>query len=156
MRNLALFATVLLAFSFTACAQPAGDQDVPENVKAAFAQRFPGANGAKWEMEDATSWEAEFRMNGKPYSAVFTTDAVWLETEHEIRTADIPAGIKAILDANFADYEIEEAEMAETAAGIAYEFEIEQGEESFEVAIDPQGVLTKKQANEDDEDDGEE
>jgi hypothetical protein len=49
----------------------------------------------------------------------------------------------AILNQNFADFEMEEAEIAETASGKSYEFELEVGEEEFEVIIDTQGKLNK-------------
>ena len=92
-------------------------------------------------------------MDGKEYSANFSLNGDWMETEYEIKESAIPANIKTILDNNFSNYEIEEAEIAETSSGNSYEFEIEQGEEVFEVVIDAQGNVSQKKKDEEDDDD---
>ena len=69
------------------------------------------------------------------------------------KTSEIPSNIKNILDNNFEDYDIESAEISETAQGKSYEFEIEVDEQEYEVTIDHKGNLTKKieEENESDE-----
>lgn len=153
MKNLIVTMALLVAFSTTSCAQK--KSDVPQKVKSAFDQKFPNAKKVSWELEDETEWEAEFKMNGKEYSANFSLNGEWKETEYEIKKSKIPANIKAILDQNFTDYDIEGAEIAETASGKSYEFEIEVGEEESEVVIDANGKLTKKKESEDEEGDEE-
>lgn len=150
MKNLILTMVLTLTISTVSCAQ---EKDVPQKVKTAFNQKFPNAKRVSWEMEDETEWEAEFKMNGKEYSANFSLNGEWKETEYEIKKSEIPANIRAILDQNFDDYDIEEAEIAESASGKSYEFEIEVGKEEFEVVIDTQGKLTKKKESDDEEGD---
>ena len=106
-------------------------------------------------MENDSEWEAEFKWNGKEYSANFSTDGEWRETEYEIKENEIPSNIRAILDQNFSDYEIEEPEVAETPSGKSYEMEVEVGEEEYEVTIDPQGILTKKKESEENDENDE-
>ncbi len=156
MRNLSIILVLAIAFFSQSCAQDEASQEAPAAVKNAFSQKFPAAKKVKWEKENANEWEAEFKMNGKEYSANFTANGDWAETEYEIKKSDIPANIKAILDANYTDYEIEEAEVAETPTGKSYEFEIEQGKEEFEVVIDAQGKITRKKEKEEDDDNDEE
>ncbi|PIB34966.1 hypothetical protein BFP72_05950 [Reichenbachiella sp. 5M10] len=161
MKNLMLITVLLIAFIMQSCAQKSDSKNVPEKVLSAFKAKFPDAKKVEWEMENDTEWEAEFKRNGKEYSANFGTDGEWSETEYEIKASEIPANIRAILDQNFSDYEIEEPEVTETPQGNSYEMEIEAGEEEFEVAIDTKGKLTKKKEeededNEEDEDDKEE
>ena len=91
-------------------------------------------------------------MDNQAYSANFSQSGEWTETEYNIGESAIPENIKALLDANFTDYEVETAEIAETAEGTSYEFEIEAGENDWEVMIDPQGNLTQKQLSEENED----
>ena len=150
-----LITTIVLAFYMQSCAQQSGKQQVPEEVQIAFKAKFPKAKKVEWEREDDSEWEAEFKWNGKKYSAAFNNDGEWLETEHEIEESEIPSNIRAVLDENFSDYEIEESEMAETANGQAYELEIEVDEEEFEVIIDSNGNLTKKAESEEDEENDE-
>jgi hypothetical protein len=144
MKNLLLITVLSIAIGTQSCEQKASGDSTPEKVLSTFNQKFPNAKDVEWEKEDATEWEAEFNMDGKEYSANFSVNGDWKETEYEIEEADLPADIRALLDQNFSDYEIEEAEIAETAAGKSFELAIEVGEEEFEVVIDSQGNLTKK------------
>lgn len=127
--------------SLTACGQT---QKAPQKVQSAFTLKFPGAKNIKWDKENETEWEAEFKLERKEYSANFTSEGVWKETEYEIKESEIPAAIKQILDTEFNGYEIEESEISETSKGKVYEFELEQGEINIEVAITLEGKIIKK------------
>lgn len=128
------------------------DNNPPQKVKDAFAQKFPDIKKVEWEKESDTKWEAEFKMNGKEYSASFLEDGTWQETEYEIKKRDIANIIKAVLLKEFPDYSVEEAEISETAEGKFYEFEIEKGENEMEVTIDKEGKIVKKEMEDDSED----
>jgi len=144
-----LFAVSLSILSFTACAQK---QTAPENVVKAFSQKFPDAQKVKWDKENETEWEAEFKFNGEEYSANFSTDGVWKETEHEIEKSEIPANVKQTLDSEFAGYKIEEAEISETAESTVYEFELEKDDQEMELAVFLDGTVKKKEVKTEKED----
>lgn len=150
-----LITVLSIAFSMQSCAQKPESNNVPEKVQTAFNAKFPDAKKVEWEMENDSEWEAEFKWNGKEYSANFGTEGEWRETENEIKESEIPADIRAILDQNFSDYEIEDPEIAEKPSGKSYEMEIEMGDEEFEVTIDAEGNLTKKMENEENDDNDE-
>ena len=154
MKNLMLITVLSVAFSMQSCAQKSDSKNPPEKVFSAFKAKFPDAKKVEWEMENDSEWEAEFKLNGKEYSANFSAEGEWLETEYEIKESEIPSNIRAILNQSFSDYEIEELEVAETPSGKSYKMEIEAGEEEYEVTIDTKGNLTKKKESEehDDED----
>jgi len=124
-----------------ACAQT----NEPTEVTTAFSQKFPTAKKAKWDKENATEWEVEFKMNGKDYSANYTSEGIWQETEYEISKSDIPAAVKQTLNNEFAGYKIEESEISEKATGKVYEFAIEKGNSDMEIAIAPDGKILKKE-----------
>ena len=134
------------------------EADVPEKVKTAFSEKFPDAKKIVWEQEDENEWEAEFKMNGKEYSASYNADGSWIETEYEIKTNEIPEAAKNTLDTEFTGFEIEEGEFIENPEGNFYEFEIEKeekGKEEIEmsVVIDATGKIVKKETLKDDDDD---
>ena len=145
-----LISMILAVFSFTACGQK---KDVCSKIKTAFEQKFPTAQKVKWDKENETEWEAEFKMSGKEYSANFTTDGKWMETEYEINKSEIPQAVKQTLDNEFAGYDIEVAEISETKDGKVYEFAIEKDEIDMEVAISPEGKVVKKEIKTEDEED---
>ena len=143
---------ILAVFSLSACGQK---NDVPAKIKTAFDQKFPTAQKVTWDKENATVWEAEFKMNGKEYSANYDNNGNWKETEYEIKKSAIPVSVKQTLDKEFAGYKIEEAEISETATGKVYEFAMEKEEKDMEVAISPDGKVVKKEVKKENEEDGE-
>lgn len=142
MKTLKLFVIIFVAHSINACAQK---PNVPENVNKAFLQKFPNAQSVKWNKENETEWEAEFKLNGQEYSANFSTDGVWKETEHEIEKSNIPTKVKQTLDNEFAGYKIKEAEISETAEGSVYEFELKKEKLNMDVVVSPDGKVLKKE-----------
>lgn len=152
MKSLKIVLGTFLACTMFAFAA-AGDQ-VPQKVKDAFTKKFPTAKKVKWDKENATEWEAEFKMNNTEYSANFLEDGTWKETEHEIDDKEIPQNVKSALMSAYAGYKIKESEMSETKDGMLYEFEIKKGESEMEVAIDSNGKIVKKEMKkENDEED---
>ncbi|MDI1324385.1 MAG: PepSY-like domain-containing protein [Algoriphagus sp.] len=146
MKKYLTILSVSVMLSTGACAQEHSDEEIPEAVKTAFSQKFYAAKKVSWDMESTTEWEAEFKLDGKDYSANFLTDGTWQETEHEIKKADLPEAIKQALAGDFAGYEIEEAEISEKANGSVYELAVEKGEEEWELVFDINGKLIEKKA----------
>ena len=136
--------TLLVGATVVSCAQ-----STPAKVTEAFKAKFPNAKSVEWEKENDTEWEAEFKLNGVEYSANFSTDGMWKETEHEIKVNELPEGVKNTLAKEFSEYEIEEAEMIEIPEFSGYEVEIEKGEETMEVVLDNNGKVIKKKVEED-------
>jgi len=149
MKNVTILMAVVVMVLSQACAQ--SNSQVPGKVKTAFDQKFPNAKKVKWDKENSSEWEAEFKMNGKEYSANFASDGTWKETEYEIKRSDIPAAVKQTLDSDFAAYDLEEAEISETANGRVYEFDLEKDETDMEVAISPDGKVVKKEVKKEDD-----
>ncbi|OOG76470.1 PepSY-like domain-containing protein [Algoriphagus sp. A40] len=132
--------------SASVCAREPSEKEVPAAVKTAFSQKFPASKKVNWNMESATEWEAEFKQDGKEYSANFSTGGTWQETEHEIKAAEIPEAIKQTLAQNFAGFKIDEAEISEKKDGSVYELAVEKGDEEWECVFNINGKLLAKTA----------
>jgi hypothetical protein len=130
---------LLLGFGVMSCAQ-----STPSAVKSTFAKKFPNAKSVEWEKENDSEWEAEFKINEVEYSANFSNDGTWKETEHEIKESELPNAVKNTLDNQFGDYKVEEVELIETPEFSGYEIELEKGEETIELVIDNSGKVLKK------------
>ncbi len=153
MKNLFLVIAIGAMFSLLACAQ--SKNEVPANIKTAFAGKFADAKNVKWSKENDEEWEAEFKLDGKEYSANFDTDGNWLETEYEINESDIPESVRTSINNEFAGFKIKESEISETKDGKFYEFELNKDGDRFEVSVDLTGKIVKKESeskSEDDED----
>ena len=148
-----LIMSVAFLAGLTACGQQ--NENVPANVKSAFSKKFTSVSKVKWSQENAKEWEAEFKMDGKNYSANFDNSGNWKETEYEISKKEIPSVVQATLNKEFPGFKTEESEISVTKDGKVFEFMLEKGDSNMEVAIDPSGsVLKKEQINEDEENEG--
>ncbi|MCB0663063.1 MAG: PepSY-like domain-containing protein [Saprospiraceae bacterium] len=145
---MALAAALITSFSF---AQNKGEV-VPEKVEKAFHKKFPDVKKVRWEKENATVWEGEFKMNGTECSANFDQEGKWLETEMEIKKTDIPANVQRVLDEKYAGFKIEESEKTETMEGKFFEFEMEKGEKTIELRMTPDGKVVSEKVEEEDDD----
>lgn len=138
-----------LGFIVSSCAQGDG---VPANVNTAFNTKFPEAKAVKWDKESDKEWEAEFKLNGTACSANFDMDGVWLVTETEIKTGNLPQAIKDVLTSKFEGYKLESAEKLVKPDFSGYEVEIEKGEKMIELIMDEDGkIITKEMIEEGDE-----
>ncbi|MBK8614663.1 MAG: PepSY-like domain-containing protein [Flavobacteriales bacterium] len=152
--NHLLATLLLLSISMSACAQKINETDVPQPVKTAFATKFPTATGVKWELEDATEYEAEFKENGKERSATFSATGQWMETETEMKPAELPAAVTQAIATSFAGSKVKETETVETPdRGTFYEVELEQGERTLEVQFAADGTVLKQAVEEETKDD---
>jgi hypothetical protein len=140
--------------SLNACGQTG--KDVPAKIKTAFSEKFSNATNVKWSSESEKEWEAEFKVDGKEYSANFDINANWIETEYEISENEIPGAVKTTLEKEFAGYKIGESVLSETADGKVYEIELTKDREKTEAAIDMNGkVVKKEQVKEEEEEENE-
>jgi hypothetical protein len=146
-----LFSVAIATFSCDA--QKLKDAEVPALVKDAFVKKFSDVKKVSWSKEGESEYEAEFMKNGTEYSANFNAQGNWLETETEVKKANVPAAVLATINKEFPGYKIEEIELAETPdTGSVYEFELEKKESNYEVVISKDGKLIKKEEVKEDKD----
>lgn len=152
MKTSVLIITAAFLFAGAACGQSA--KDVPAGIASAFTQKFPKASKVEWGKETETEWEAEFKMDGREYSANYDNSGTWMETEYEITAKEVPTVVKTTLDKEFSGYKIEESAISETKDGKVFEFVLEKDKTGMEASISPDGkVLSKKEVKEENEED---
>ena len=150
MKKSNLLITCAIGLAIVSCAQDGASDE----VKASFDKKFPNASSVKWDKENDTEWEAEFKNDGISYSANFSTDGTWVETEHKVNKKDLPAEITTVISTDFSGYKIEGIEKFEKPTSSGYDVEIEKGEEILELVFDNSGkLLAKKKIEEDEEED---
>jgi hypothetical protein len=140
MKNTFILFAVFALFCVPAFSQKAA----PEIVKKEFAKKYPAAQSVKWENEETTEWEAEFKLNGKEMSASFDNKGVWLETEAEITEKELPAAVANTLKNEFAGYKTGEISTIENPQMKGFELGLKKGETSLEVVFDNSGKVIKK------------
>ncbi len=141
MKKVITLMTLLVGFAIAVSAQAP-----PANVQSAFKAKFPNGKTVKWEKENANEWEAEFKQHGVEYSANFSNEGVWKETEHEMKASGLPSAVQSTLNREFPGFKVEEAEKVETPEFIGYEVEIKNGGEVMEVVLNKSGKIIKKWA----------
>jgi hypothetical protein len=120
--------------------------DVPANIKAEFAKKYPTATKVKWEKEEG-KYESSFFVGKKEMSVLYTPNGVLEETETKISVAELPAKAQKYAKQKGA---IKEAAKIEMANGtIKYEAEVKGKDLLFD---DKGNFLEEKAEKEDDKD----
>ena len=110
-------------------------------VEKAFTQKFPNAKEVKWEMENA-DFEAEFKLNTKKMSAIFTELGELVHQEVKIKNNELAIEAEKTLQNLYPGYRIDEIELVTTASGSEYyELQIEVGEKSYEIEVTKEGKI---------------
>lgn len=146
MKKSILVITVL-AFGLFACGQTP-----PKSVTDNFSKKFAGATKVKWEMEDKTEWEAEFKMDGKEMSACYDLEGKWTNTEAKLTEKDLPANVLNAVKATYAGWKIESVESIETPEYKGYELGVEKGKEELELKVTANGKITVNKESEEEDD----
>ncbi|MCB0526297.1 MAG: PepSY-like domain-containing protein [Lewinellaceae bacterium] len=135
-------------------AQKVSPDNIPTVVKSTFSEKFPNAAKAKWSMEEEEVFEVEFRQLGQKSSAKIEANGNFLESETNIKRSDLPVTVVQALNTQFAGYKIEKTEKVTFPDGsVAYELEIEKGEQSLEVQFNADGKLLKKEEEKEEKED---
>ena len=141
---------LISTMAFTACGQK---KNVPAKVKTAFSQKFPNATKVEWGRENAKEWEAEFKMDGKNYSANYDNNGNWMETEYRVSENELPSAVKSTLSSKYASSKILVAEISETKDGKVYEVLLKTNGEKSEVVLTTDGKVLKQKEEKDEEGD---
>jgi len=130
-----LFAIVNL----TLFGQKISNDKVPAAVASAFKSKFPEVQKVKWEKEK-TEYEANYSLNGAEVSSTFDDLGKWLETETEIKVAELPDAVQQSLKRDYSGFKINEASRIESAnESKKFEAELEKGGDKFDVVFTPDG-----------------
>ncbi len=149
MKNISSTA-IAIFIVLTACAQV----KAPEAAQNAFNKQFPNAKSVKWDKENATEFEAEFKMDGKSMSANYQEDGTWTETETDIKPADLPETVRHNIEADFNGYTMKEsAQIEKPGQSGLFETELKKGDETLEILWNGNGeIISKNAIDKEDED----
>lgn len=116
-----VYVIILLAFAATSAqAQKLNATNIPATVKLAFSKLHAGILKVNWSKEGA-NFEAEFSLNGKETSEVYTAGGVFVESEVEIELNQLPAAVKDKLKGRKVD---EAAKITKADGSVVYEAEV--------------------------------
>jgi len=117
---------------------------VPDAVKNNFSTKFPTATNVKWEKENKTELEANFKMNNTDVSANFSLDGTWVETETTIASNELPVAVANTVNTKYPGAIYGRTEKIEKPGGkILYEVNITVHGKKKELELDPDGVIVK-------------
>jgi hypothetical protein len=141
MKN--VFIVLIMAFTISLSANCQGIK-VPDVVKNAFTAKFPAATNVKWGKENATEFEAEFKLNNNAVSANFKQDGSWVETESVIPVADLPAAVTSAINTKYPGVVIALAEKTEQPGNkVLYEVSFKVNGKKKSMELNPDGSLVK-------------
>jgi hypothetical protein len=146
MKKFIVLLSVCLLVSLMGFTQKITPEKVPVPVKQAFAEKFPTATNIKYEMEKK-DFEINFKDKGVEMSANFDATGKWMETETEIKQAELPKEVSAAVTRNFVGFKISGiAKVESPTKGLFYEMYLKKDNEAYEVEFSPKGDILAKHA----------
>jgi hypothetical protein len=144
MKSLLLIALYLVSFNKLSVGQKVTEDKVPAAVSGSFKDKFSTAFAPKWSKE-GDEYEVDFKIKKDKYSAKFNNEGKWLETEQEIKIAELPMAIQNNIKKAYPAFKIEEVNKMETLKdGSVYEAEVIKGKESWDLIYTMDGKLLSK------------
>jgi hypothetical protein len=121
-------------------------EETPAPAKAAFAAKYPTAEKVKWSVEKPGEFEVEFMLNKVANSVLYDAAGKLLETEVEIKEAELPQDVKSTIAKEFEGYILNEIEMSTDAKGtITYKMEAVKWNDKLQLSFDASGKLLSKE-----------
>jgi hypothetical protein len=140
MKKIFFVALTIIGSSATTFAQ----SKAPKEVETAFYSKFPKAINVKWDKENATEYEASFTNNSIKYSANYSIDGKWLETESPETFENLPVNIQTTFNNSHKGAKIKAVAKIETLnSGTQYEIEVKKGLKTTEYLYNSAGKLIK-------------
>ncbi|WP_162426252.1 SdiA-regulated domain-containing protein [Pontibacter pudoricolor] len=147
MKKYSLYAfTLAVVMAGTACDPIWDNTKVPEAVKVQFADRYPTIKQADWDNENG-NFEAEFKVNGLERTALFSPDGKLLSYTEEIDQRHLPNVILQQVQAQYANYRIDEAHRVQQNGNANYVVELEDNMDEVKLQFDAAGKLIEQQTN---------
>jgi hypothetical protein len=112
----------------------------PDNVEAAFRQKFPDAVNPEWEVSNNV-YEVDFDVNFVEHEAWYDADANLLMYKHDITTAKVPTAVTTQLEIDYLGYRIDEVEKVYKGTIIGYYFDLEKAQTDAKAFYNEDGTF---------------
>ncbi len=133
-----IFLAIAVSVTLFAFAQKSGRP--PAGAKTAFTKSYPGATKVKWEKEDG-NYEVSFVLNGAEMSAIYNEKGTLVETETEMKPAELPTSVMTYMKDHYKGITVKGAAKITKADGsVNYEAAIK----GKDVLFDANGKFIKE------------
>lgn len=133
---------------------------VPQQVKAQFAEDFISASSTAWTDDHGGNYVASFVHQSEAKTAHYAKDGTWLLTETNLSQGQTPSTVIDALSDNFRINSIEQITKIQTLQGIYFRFSVRIKGTVYDIEVDSSGRIRNKKKveviNEDRKDDDDE
>lgn len=99
-----IYLVLILFIALLACKSNEKSVNPTAKVLTAFSAKFPGVKSQSWEQEDSGKFEADFKMNSRDCSAIFSSEGEWLQTSKAVLRSELPATVNRTIEDGFGQY----------------------------------------------------
>lgn len=144
MKKLLSIFLTLVVVAFAACNDDDDNKTtVPNDVVKSFIEtNYPGATILEIEKVNGGLTEVDVMHDSKKKDIYFNNDNVWVYTEWDVLTADVPQVVLDKVAEMYPEYSVDNVDYIQSPDGDFYEVEIEKGnfEKHLKVSLDASTV----------------
>lgn len=119
--------------------------EVPSAVVQNFQDLYPSATNIAWEKTDNGLFEAEFKVDGQTFEAVFLPNGNWMHTGVDINSSELPSLITSRVEEIYNNASILEASKLSLPDGSSqYELELKEAGVNIEVVFYEDGGIHRQ------------
>jgi len=145
-KNLFLLLALICA-SFLSCSDDDNNSNwdnIPTEVRNAFAERYPSAKKTEWENKGNYK-VADFINNNMETSAWFDSNGIWYMTETDLPFNSLPQAVRdAFQGSEYSTWKIDDVDMLERKdTEVVYIIEVESQNQEMDLYYSAEGILIK-------------
>ncbi len=137
---------LLFAVSIGVFACQNKNSHIPELAIAEFNKIYPNAKSVKWNTNNDSIWEVEFKVDEEVMTAEFNKVGVWMQTSRNVSSKLIPQVVIDKMDGFYNGYVITRSILIENPSFKAYDIGIEVNSQKIDLLITEAGEMRKAQA----------
>lgn len=149
MKRMMIIAAAVIAMAAAGACERYEDGRPAKDVRAKFAQMYPGAWDVEWEYQ-GNMWEVSFetgsRPNGVDNTAWYDMQGNWVRTRTEIFLSSVPQSIRDYLTSSefgTGQFDDNDADYYQTPEGNFYRFDIRVDGREINVDVTEDGKVSQ-------------
>ena len=122
----------------------ANPQRLNIKISVVFKLKYPNAKVVTWKQIDVSKWQVSFKIKGRPYSSLYSSQGNWLETVSSVLLIEIPKEVQEGFGSRYGSKGLKHIYRINTPNQVIFEMLWSNGVYDLELLYDETGKMVGK------------